>query len=233
MNVKKNILKHLAKDHSFPNIAPAKNFIPDWFKKQTRYENEESKALNVLPLKMTYKACYAFTDSFTTGYIMPLAVDIAVRQTEGGPSITWEDPNNKYVVLRDKNTNNTLPTPNGFANQHYVWETKHSFKIPKGYSAIVTHPLNRFDLPFLTLSGIIDGEMTVYNGNIPVFFNSTFEGIISAGTPIAQIILFKREDWTNKIDKDIFIEADYGMKKSLNTAFGWYKNTIWKKKNYD
>ena len=35
---------------------------------------------------------------------------------------------------------------------HNLW----SIEAPEGYSLLFTHPVNRFDLPFTTLSGLVD-----------------------------------------------------------------------------
>jgi hypothetical protein len=229
---KKNILKHTALEDEFAQIQPSKNFIPSWYKNQKKFETGMNPPKR-FPYEPTFKICSAFGDTFTSGYIIPLPVDISVEQTEGGPVISWRDTSQQFIEIREAESNKNLPSPTGYSNNHYVWQTKHIFKIPKGYSVLFTHPLNRFDLPFLTLSGIIDGEMAVYQGNVPVYFNSTFEGIIEAGTPIAQLILFKTENWKSEIDKSIMAEARSNDKKSLHTAYGWYKKNIWKKKTYE
>jgi hypothetical protein len=231
--MKKNILKHAPLDETYPNVKPAKSFVPDWYKKTEKHF--ENKKQNELPLPMSFKMCSSFSDSFILGYMMPLAVDIAIRQTEGGPSISWPmGINREFVTIRqDDKANDLLPTPTGYSKNHYTWESKHMIKIPKGYSALITHPLNRFDLPFLTLTGIVDGEMVLQDGNIPVFFKNDFEGIIPAGTPIAQIILFKTENWSSEIDFSILIEGEKNKKFSKHKAFGWYKQSIWKKKIYN
>jgi hypothetical protein len=231
-NNKNNILKHTAVDDVFPQIKSSKFFIPSWYKNEKRFEDGMSLPKR-LPYKHTFKSCTSFSDSLTVGYIIPLPVDISVEQTEGGPVITWNDFTNRIIELRPKDANPNLPIPHGYSDNHYIWVTKHLFKIPKGYSALLTHPLNRFDLPFITLSGVIDGELVVYEGNVPVYFNLDFEGVIEAGTPIAQLILFKTENWKSKIDKGIIPDAINNGKKSMNASMGWYKKNIWKKKMYE
>ena len=65
------------------------------------------------------------------------------------------------------------------------------------------------------------------------FFSNTFEGLIPAGTPIMQILLFKQENWKSKEDKEIYNYAMINQKLSNNTAVGWYKKNIWKRKSYE
>ncbi len=231
-NNNKNIIEHAANDESYPDVSSSKNFIPEWYKKTTKFLSGNSVP-NILPLNMSFKACSPFIDSFTSGYMIPLAVDIAIDQSSNGPLISWVNPTETYVVQREKTLNEKLPTPIGFSENHYAWFTQHTIKIPKGYSALITHPLNRYDLPFITMSGIIDGEFAMYPGNLPVFFSSTFSGIIKAGTPIAQILLFKTENWESKKNLDIIEYGRLINKKTHNAAIGFYKETFWKKKMYE
>lgn len=164
---------------------------------------------------------------------MPLAAPIAVEQTEGGPRITWNNEHYPPIGIRDTSDNPNLPVPAGMASTHFIWITKHMFKIPEGYSALFTHPLNRFDLPFITLSGIVDGEFIMQNGNVPVYFNNTFEGVIPEGTPIAQILLFKRESWVSEHDESILKDGDDNSFNSHSLGMNWYRNKHWHKKSYD
>ena len=60
-----------------------------------------------------------------------------------------------------------------------------------------------------------------------------FSGILHAGTPIAQVIPFKRENWKLEEDKELFFESDIVGKKARNVLSGFYKNNYWHKKNYD
>jgi len=228
----KNVLLHSALDEAFYQITPAKSNIPDWYKKGSRFIND-NKEPKRMPFALGFKLCAAFGDSFTSGYVMPLPFDIAVEQTEGGPVISWRESLPSFVNLRDKDTNTELPVPNGYSPLQFAWQTQHVIKIPKGYSALMTHPFNRYDLPFITLSGIVDGEISLHEGNVPFHMNTKFEGIIPAGTPIMQILLFKTENWTSKIDKKVIDESILTKKKSAMKAYGWYKQNVWKKKMYD
>jgi hypothetical protein len=97
---------------------------------------------------------------------------------------------------------------------------------------LVTHPLNRFDLPFTTVSGIVD-EGVPWGGNFSFWVNKGFQGVIPKGTPIAQIIPFKTESW--KSEKSTYL-VDYAKKRlHEKTTFvsGYYKKFIHKKKKFE
>jgi hypothetical protein len=223
------IFKHAPLEDGFPDISPAKLSIPDWYKKG----HNATKDVKKLPIVLEFKSCSPFQDSFLTGYMLPLPADIAVEQTPDGPIISWNNETIKIVEQRPPNINKELPIPGGHSSVSFVWITKNFFKIPKGYSVLMTHPLNRYDLPFTTMSAVIDGEYTVPFGNVPVFFSNTFEGIIKAGTPIAQIIPFKQEKWKAKLDKNLISKGISNWQKSTNAAFGWYKTNIWIRKEFN
>jgi len=234
---KKNILRHSALNPNFPQIAPAKKFVPDWYRSGRRIQPTDEvntdREIKSFPIKMGFKMCVPFSEPFVNGYIMPLPFPIAVEQTPGGPRITWNDQGLQMIGIREISDNPTLPTPAGMANTHFIWQTQHMFKVPEGYSALFTHPFNRYDLPFITLTSIVDGEFVMQNGNVPVFFSNTFEGIIPEGTPIAQILLFKRESWTSEHDTSVLQEGDQNNVQSRIAGINWYRNKHWKKKSYD
>ena len=109
-----------------------------------------------------------------------------------------------------------------------------AINIPKNYSILFTHPLNRHDLPFTTLSGIVDsGLITSPTGSVPFYIKENFEGLIPQGTPIAQLIPIRQESWSSKI-KNGLVEKSLKQTISSNLVFsGWYKKNIWKRKNYE
>jgi hypothetical protein len=94
------------------------------------------------------------------------------------------------------------------------------------------NPANRFDLPFQTITGIVDCDKYPGQVHFPFFLKEGFTGIIPKGTPIVQIIPIKRDSWKRehlKYDKNfsaIFFE------KFFSTIKRSYKNNYWFKKEY-
>jgi len=179
-------------DLSFKGIVPAIELIPDWYKKIPVYLEDNEKSLTV-------KRCMPFFDSLSLGYHMILAQDVYFVVNENEILFKSElVPNSSDMAIfkRDKNLTGDMVSPRGYAKIDFTWLTQVSLGLPEGYSALFTHPLNRFDLPFITLSGVVDGEIELSNGNIPFYIEENFEGIIKKGTPIIQIIPFKRENFS-------------------------------------
>ena len=243
---KKNVLEHSSsfEDQELaPAIQPIKNFVPDWYKKSARYTKKDelsgkmykisASEIDSLPISAGLKYCVPFLDSLLVGYALPLPFEIMVKQTENGPVISWnnDEPHFAPVGKREDNDAALIPVPSGCSDSHFVWLTKNIINIPKGFSVILGHPLNRYDLPFITLSGIIDSTV-LHEGQIPFFIKKDFEGIIPAGTPIAQIIPFKKENWTSKLNPELIKSAQMTTLRSKVARF-WYKNNVYQKKNYD
>lgn len=214
-----------------PPIIPTKNVLPDWYKKIVPLNTSNLKSL---PQTLNVKSCVPFMDTFLSGYVMTTPMDIAVKiNDEGNPVITWSFSEFNFIGVRGLDAAPGLPIPQGYNITHFTWSTMSAIKIPKGYSCLVTHPLNRYDLPFLTLSGIVDADDIFHHGNIPFFIKEGFEGLIKAGTPMFQIIPFKREEWESVKKPGLFkIASSQSMRSALNTV-GWYKKNNWKRKIYN
>jgi hypothetical protein len=99
---------------------------------------------------------------------------------------------------------------------------------------LFTHPLNRHDLPFTTLSGIVDGGLVMNpRGQIPFFVKEGFEGIIPQGTPIIQLIPYRQENWIHRKTKGMLNKSNEHNLKTSSLIYGWYKKTFWTRKKYD
>ena len=216
-------------------LIPSKNLIPEWYKgsKNDFLSKGKSNPLSMLePNSKNFKMCMPFFESLSSGYLVLCPVDLVVTTDEFGlQRVNWVDPDYDVVNYRENEENN-IPIPLGCSSRNFTWVFPVSIKLPKGYSAIITHPLNRYDLPFITTTGIIDGDFSFGFGQYPFFIKENFTGVIKQGTPIAQIIPFKTESWKIEQNDKIKEEALNNLVKSRSVLFGWYKNNYWKKKDY-
>lgn len=230
MKVKK--IFHSVRDDSFLRVQPIKKIIPQWYKNSPTFiEGAKSPKFLSGGSNLAMKACIPFLDGMMSGYYIPLSTDIVVEATDHGPYLSWGYGN--PVNIRPSEQAPMLPIPHGCSSLHFTWLLPSIIELPKGYSAIFTHPLNRFDLPFVSLSGIVDGGFTINAGSYPFFVKKDFEGIIPRGTPIVQIIPFKSENWNLEEDSSLIKKAELEQHKSLSTAIGWYKQNRWTKKTYN
>ena len=209
---------------------PARSFVPDWYRKADRFIGGKMQ-LREGGINKDLKLCLPFLDALTSGYCLELNCDLLVERDSRGINFFWhEEP--QPIETRPKDMAKTLPTPSGHDSDLYAWRTVWAAITPLGYSAIYTHPLNRFDLPFTTTSGVMDTDFYHNGGQIPFFLKEGFTGVIEAGTPIVQIIPFKRESWQHEIadtNSKILEPKKYSVQKHL---FGGYKKLFWQKKEY-
>jgi len=219
------------------NPSPSKRNIPKWFSSANRFwvnELGDTAEHSFGGKVLSFKACPALMDAFTLGYMLLTPCDIKFYKENGKikhqTSIGYEDFCGERPRMQD------FPVPEGYQDDHFHWYPNWMPALPKGYSAIYTSPFNRFDLPFITVSGVIDNDDMDTPGLMPFFIKNNFEGIIPAGTPYVQIIPFKREDWEmglllhdNKEIKDRHIEQ---ANKFRIPEAGAYKKLVWKRKNF-
>lgn len=166
--------------------------------------------------------------------MLPTWSDLRVTQlTDGKVSVEWdEDASSPQVQERPSASGRTIPRPAGYSDNHLVWPAKWGIKLPKGYSAVVTHPFNRYDLPFVTLSGLIDSDEFFPHGNMPFFIKDGFEGVIPKGTPFAQVLPVKREQWIGVYDPALMVDV-HDQTHLVKENEAWYKKFAWKRKDYD
>lgn len=213
---------------------PARRTVPDWYKKAEKFIGGKQILNNQsVTGSKTIKVCMPFFDTLTAGYVVELAQDVQVSRGPMGETILgWGVAEIPVAEQRPIEIMQGYPIPDSFAEEAFAWKFDYCYKTPVGYSVLVTHPLNRYDVPFITLSGITDADNVVNKGNLPFLIKKDFEGIIPAGTPIAQLIPFKRDNWQSKENKDLIAEGKKNNFLSRRTAFGWYKRTQWSRKNY-
>jgi len=215
-------------DQSLLKYAPEKTSLPQWWK-----DGESSHGDPVMP---GLKTCVPFMEIMMTGYVLKIPFDIYVSKNEdGSTNIRWNSPEGwgGFVGERPKELGATIPRPEGHEPMGFTWASMWSWKTPRGYSTLVTHPFNRNDLPFTTLAGLMDSDKFHGNGNIPFFIKKNFEGIIPAGTPFAQIYPIKREKWKSWVDDSVIDSIMKNQIDPLRTPNNSYKKKFWQKKVYE
>lgn len=236
MKIKKKEIKFFANNDFILNscLPPvsAKQTIPKWYKNANRYTYgdkliiQDNGGTNV-----GVKVCVPFLDAITNGYTIRLHCDILVEWDENGQfHLKWTS-NEKPLSSRSEAVSSQIPTLSGYTGFTQAWELKYSFVVPRGYSVLVTQPLNGFDLPTYVTSGIMDSDDFCGPGGIPFAIRKDFSGIIKAGTPIMQLIPIKRDKWKSSL-KVQTLEQESGL-GPRNYIVGWYKENIWKRKSYE
>jgi hypothetical protein len=124
--------------------------------------------------------------------------------------------------------------PNRNGHEVYPkWINPWSIQTPAGYSVLFTQPVHR-ESPFTILDGIVDTDTYTPPVNFPFVLNDiNYEGLIPAGTAVAQVIPFKRDSWEMEIGTQENILEQNKKQILLRTKFfDSYKNQFRQKKEY-
>jgi hypothetical protein len=219
---------------STPPQTSVSSNIPEWFKKTPMYRNGDTKFIYEGDHNLSVRQCIPLLETFTSGYVMVTPCDIQVRKIGNqdyrytwGPTLPVPP-----IVNRPNNEGKILPDIDGYEPLKFNWFPHWSVKTSPGYSCQFIHPINRFDLPFYTLGGIIDTDKWGESGNQPFLLRKNFEGIIPKGTPYLQIIPFKRENWKSVVmdNQDNLHTKNIRMRDLI--LKGWYKKYAWTNKKY-
>lgn len=202
-----NKIKFIAEDEYFNKVLtwpePASKFIPQWWKDMELYRhmpgNEDGKKIIISNgiSNATPRKCPPMLDAINSGYVIPLWSDIQINSnTEDELAYMSWRVSVPVFEIHGKQAE-LIGTPPGYCKNVFKYRTGMYIQTPPGYSIAVVPPLGYRDLPIQIVPGIIDSDQTnSINLLLPCWVKSGLDyEVIEKGTPIAQIIPFKREDW--------------------------------------
>jgi hypothetical protein len=141
-----------------PPPLPAALGLPDWLKAMP------SQTYNVVNAITgdTIKRCPPFVDAMTNGFLIPLICDVRVENGE----FSWDNelpPGGEVNYVRSPigfhDASQVADTPLFEADRYVIkFHNLWTIEAPEGYALLFTHPVNRFDLPFTTLTGLVDSD---------------------------------------------------------------------------
>jgi hypothetical protein len=217
---------------------PASECLPDWYKLQQSYTNNKKEIDQDGKTNATIKKCIPVFDAITSGYIIFTSIDIKVSIKNNAFYYQWPSGFSKDLIItppiefHDKGQVDKYPL---FQKETSVpkFINPWSIQTPKGYSVLFITPMHR-DLPFEIVPGIIDTDRYSSANNFPfILKDPKWTGIIPAGTPIAQIIPFKRESWKKsfggKKEKEKILKSENMI---FTFFYNAYKNMFWVKKSF-
>ena len=178
-----------------PKPEPAKHGLPDWLKRMpmTAFSDFHGRDIR------TVKQCPPFVDAMTSGFLIPLPCDVECDR--GRFTWNWDlpqasapeqtrSPLNFHVAAQ------LAGTPLAMGDRPAIkFNSFWTIALEPGWSLLAMHPINRFDLPFRTLTGLVDCD--TFN-EIGIFFpalwtDPDFVGLLPRGTPVVQCIPVRRE----------------------------------------
>ena len=217
---------------------PAVKKLPQWFMEAPPYiDHDEGPHDGKLHVRRrasnaTFKKCTPLLDGMSTGYIVPLWADVEIDNSAEQPSLWWKTVNDVFQMHGEATKKITPPL--GYSSQVFKYLNCWIPQTPKGYSCIITSPFGHTDLPFKAVPAIVDTDKSTLELIFPMWVSNDFNGIVEKGTPMVQIIPFKRDDWESTFD--YYEDGEYRNvieEKAFNTTIvGHYLKNYHSRKKF-
>ena len=224
------------KAYSLPK--PSSKCIPNWLKSLTKDAVDENGGHGG-----TVKRCMPFLDAVTSGYVLTAPADLVITGFEvdgvkewstywkGG---SWEEQDIVQTHHPKQLTGEPLLK---LGNIPLMMTSFFCIETPKGYSTLFTPVLNNHELSLAGitfLSAVVETDNYYGEVNLPFLFsNFTGEEItIKKGTPLVQLLPFKRESWEMEVsaeDESYFESNHMALYSKLKES---YRVQYHKKKTY-
>jgi hypothetical protein len=183
---------------------PASKFIPEWYRKQRGVVEEKNNLLFGI-IASTIKRCMPIFDYMTSGYIISAPCDIFVDATNP-EKLSYSVPptisHYSEVIFASHAREQYQEYPIDESAYHRdllrilpLW----AIKTPKGYSSIIMNPVHRDPSPIVAFGATVDTDSFLTDGHLSFMVEKNFSGTIKQGTPLVQVIPFKRESWSSKV----------------------------------
>lgn len=187
-----------------PEPYPAKRSLPNWLKQMPMMAYSPDLERDI----RTLKHCPPFVDAMSFGFMIPLPTDLRVdkdvfewdwhltsSENEAPASqLGWypQSPIGYHV--------NSQAIDSPLFDEHHAIVKFFCFwtiELDPGFSLYVMHPVNRLDLPFRTVTGMVDCDLyhDAFVHFPAIWIDPDFHGVLEKGTPVAQCVVVKRETY--------------------------------------
>lgn len=217
---------------SYPDLEKptlASKEIPSWYAELNSYLAHKKVPGQDGEPTSTIKRCMPVFDLMVAGYLIKSPADLFVSQKHGQPFYQW--PTLDMIDFHPIQQAPNHPDQNG--GIYPKWHNHWSIKTPKGYSTLFVQPFHRESV-FTIFPALVDTDKYFAPVNFPFILKDVkFEGLIPKGTPIAQVIPIKRDDWFMEFGKEEDVAEQFKISQGLKTRFfDGYKTMFRQVKTY-
>ncbi|CAN5876573.1 hypothetical protein BH11PSE8_BH11PSE8_19790 [soil metagenome] len=171
-----------------PRPIAARAALPDWL----RHMAPRVPSTVLQRSIRTVKQCPPFVDAMAHGFMVLLPCDVRVDKGR----FAWDWPAPATAVACHPHAPLSFHVPEQVAGSPLARGAQSAIKfnsfwtieLEAGWSLMAVHPVNRDDLPFRLVTGLVEADSFHAVGiNFPaVWIDAAFEGVLPRGTPIAQ-----------------------------------------------
>ena len=178
-----------------PRPVPAQAALPGWLRRMA------PRAPSVLHQRSirSVKQCPPFVDAMVHGFLVLLPCDVLVQDSV----FSWDWPLPALALRHQPRSPLSFHVAEQVAGSplaqggHSVlkFNSFWTIELDPGWSLMVVHPINRDDLPFRLITGLVDADHFNEVGiNFPARWTDPgFKGVLPRGTPVAQCYPVPRE----------------------------------------
>jgi hypothetical protein len=196
-----------ALSNHLPRPVYARGMLPDWLRAMPAKAHSDIHRREI----RTVKQCPPFVDAMAYGVSILLPCDVTVDR--GSFSWAWNIPEpstsgHPRAPLSFHVAAQFPDAPLARDGQAAIkFNSFWTIELEPGWSLFATHPVNRDDLPFRTITGLVDADRFHDGGiNFPtVWTQPEFSGLLPKGTPVAQVFAVPRA--AAKLEFECFDEA--------------------------
>ena len=205
--------------------VPAIKYLPEWYAKTPGYLSD-NKSVD----SSTIKKCMPVLDSMSAGYLILTPCDFYTQSIGDKGNMIHSGQRPDLGIFDSHSVNQAELHPNKSGPFFHKWMNPWSIKTEDGYSCLITQPMHT-ESPITILSGIIDTDKYYSPINFVFTIKPGFEGTIPAGTPIAQVLPFRREEYIMSIGNNL-LEIKENQEKLLSKLYNRYRDVFWSRKEY-
>ena len=212
---------------------PASDCIPDWYKNTMSYVNGTKTVIDATGTS-TIKKCMPVFDAMTSGYILFTPCDLWVSfDIEGSPFYQWSAGPTK-IEIHSRGQASEYPTEKHGDIPFPKWINDWIIETPPGYSTLFIPPMHNPNDFFTVLPGIVDTDTYKSCVHFPFTLKKTDKNfLVPAGTPMVQVIPFKRDSWKMQFGDSKDIDNSFKIDRKIFSVFyNRYKNAFWHRKEY-
>jgi hypothetical protein len=202
-----------------PHPYPAARHTPAWFKEMaTDFGDAQAEA-------GTVKRCPPFVAAMTAGYIIPAPADARITMNAEGHLEARGTLN--FLSLHPQAQVAGAP----FGEKKILkFENPWIIVTPPEYVCLITAPLNRFELPFTPLTGIVETGTYYREVYLPMACQmrpgETFQ--LRRGEPMIHVIPIRRDEWESGVGP-IDPPKRAEQQAMLEASPHFYKDKFWRK----
>ena len=225
---------------NIPHPVPMSKIIPEWYKKMSLLGQRNTETTlpvasegGQLVINKSIKNCIPVRDYLTAGYAILTQQDIAVDSgiVDNIPYVgfNWKDLGSRHGSTPPISSHSVRQLEGSVLEkdciQGEIFKILSPWKVvtPPGYSCLFL-PIDYQECPFDALPAVVDTDK-YHHINYPFRFRGLIgQYTIPIGTPIVQVIPFKREDWEMKVSA-----YDEDERSAANIRAGAYLHQMYLK----